>query len=644
MNSKLPSELGDGGLGDITGVMNNQSVADLRWLAVDPEEYRKYEALPKQNLDSIPELTEFLAHEPDERVPSLVVQRPITVVNSNPLDAPPTPSRASVVENLKKKVASYVVANLPPQEIKTRLSLEYSAEQIASASSEIRSILEERGLLGGVYIDASHYAKCHQSGDESRRFVARFAAKAKFVLAKSGCTDCVCNKQGLCSAFKKRVVSSVPYTRETLAAYSTQLVDEKRLSLGSSIPDDSLHVKDALRRAFRQSAIARSPESPQVAHYQRPVSKPVVTDDDVQKFIERQSAQKVSLPAPHVMRAVLALTQGHMPVGLLRSVDSSIREVAREHGIVGHTYLDIDALGGPKATLGFIQTKKVAPDFLVGRLAYDLSDELTQLVRTFPIYASRPDIDASHLKSALKRAVADQRMDTETAREAWNKAQLASSVDWSRVVAQVNLYTPPLQDRAPAYTAPKLSFHHGDTSKDIAVTTVVPEEVRRTVSHLMNTGLCGTRLQKAILSRYTRQDLAQVPELGQSFASVDGVQGYYYIDPTAYSDYGGGCTSGSKTLKHSQAANVLACSKCTGCRLQTAPGWCSKYAKTLVRSIPESAHHEAARRITLPVVVDTRPIENPVAKYELAAEMEVDLNGSKSRSLDISIADNSISD
>ena len=40
---------------DINDILHNQSVSDLSWLAVDEETYRAAEALPKQNLDIIPD-------------------------------------------------------------------------------------------------------------------------------------------------------------------------------------------------------------------------------------------------------------------------------------------------------------------------------------------------------------------------------------------------------------------------------------------------------------------------------------------------------------------------------------------------------------------------------------------------------------
>lgn len=645
--AKLPEELDDGGLGDITGVMNNQSVSDYRWLDVDPEEYRKFEALPKQNFDIIPDLVEYLIQEPDERVPSLVVQRPINVVNSNPLDTPNTPSRSSVVENLKKKIASFTMMNLPPSEIQKRLTLEYSPEQLRSAASEIREIVEERGLLGNVYINASHFSKCHQPTDSSKRFVARFASNAKFVLAKDGCTNCVCNKSGQCSSFKKRIVSSVPYNRETLGLFVNNLVRERRVASNAlgKIPNDEQSIKSLLRQAFRTTPITHNPEQVQVAHHKRPELKPSITDSDVQAFLARQNSAKPETLAPHVLSALKSLSYGSGPNMLLASSDSSVRELSKEYGIVGHTYIDVDAVGGPAATLAFIKNKSLSPDFLVMRQSCEASDPLMSLIHGYEIFSQRPDLNVQNLKSALKRAVTEKRMNKEAARIAWKKVQTAFSIDFDKIISQVNLHQPEIREKSPQYTAPKLGLYHGDTSTDINTSVIViPEEVRRTISHLMNTGLCGSRLKKVILSRYTKRDLSTIPEVGATLSSADGIQGFYYIDPTAYADYGNGCNSGSKALKNSVAANILACHKCTGCKLQTAPGWCSKYAKKLARSVPDSALSEAKIRISLPIAPKMERVEDPVEKYQLSSELSIDMDGSKSNLLEISIPSGDISD
>jgi hypothetical protein len=107
----------------------------------------------------------------------------------------------------------------------------------------------------------------------------------------------------------------------------------------------------------------------------------------------------------------------------------------------------------------------------------------------------------------------------------------------------------------------------------------------------------------------------------------DGVQGYYFIDPTAYKDYGRGCNDGSKSFRKQGALNVLAGDKCTGCQLQTHPGWCSKYSKELINQVPDEirkASVEVRKRLSMAKLA---PVENPVEKYELASELTVDLGG-----------------
>lgn len=337
------------------------------------------------------------------------------------------------------------------------------------------------------------------------------------------------------------------------------------------------------------------------------------------------------------MNVLAALSNGKYSPALLASSDPDVRASAREYGIIGHTYLDMDVLGGPKKTMAFIKANNSTPDFIVSRVSYEVSTELTQLGKICNILSSRPALTINNVGRALVRAYKQGRISRGVAVEKLSLVKAASSIDADRIVSQINLYKPPQQHKT-VESSHKLKFYHGDTSHDAETsTTVIPEEVRRTISHFMNTGLHGQNLQKSVLSRYSRQELTQVPEVGSELASVDGIQGVYHLDPSAYADYGKGCNIGSKLLKSSSVRNIIACNKCTGCKLQTAPGWCSKYARSLIRSIPESVRIQASQKRSLPVVIDTRPIENPVERYELATEMDLDLNGSKSSSFEISI-------
>jgi hypothetical protein len=163
------------------------------------------------------------------------------------------------------------------------------------------------------------------------------------------------------------------------------------------------------------------------------------------------------------------------------------------------------------------------------------------------------------------------------------------------------------------------------------------------ISSMMNTGLSGPRLKDAILSRYSSSDLQQVPEVGAALAPDDGVQGFYFLDPTAYSDYGHGCIRGSSSLRSSKASFVLASSSCTGCTHQTAPSWCNRYSRRLARTVPDELRARVAAARHLPVVQHAPP-ENPVEKYELRSELHVDIAGARSRPVEIKIPGGSLSD
>jgi hypothetical protein len=150
------------GLGDVTEILESQGVVDLGWLNVTEEDYRAAEALPKQNLDAIPELQEALTYEGDERVPSLIPLRPHTVVNSNPLDRPAPPARTP--SSIVGRISTYVMAGMPAKQIQQKLQLEFSLGQLRAAANDIRDVLLERGALGNIYIKSPVRSSVRQSG------------------------------------------------------------------------------------------------------------------------------------------------------------------------------------------------------------------------------------------------------------------------------------------------------------------------------------------------------------------------------------------------------------------------------------------------------------------------------------------------
>ena len=649
MAKKLPELDSGAGLGSIDSILNNQSVSDLSWLDVDPEEYRALEALPKQNLDIIPELSRALTHEgQDSRVPARIPLRQNTIVNTNPLERVSPPSRSSIA-SIGSRVATYVMAGLDSKTLEQRLRLEFSSEDLARAASSIREVFLERGLLGNVYVNSSHFPRCAQEGTH-RKFVAKHCKRSLFVLSKPECTGCVHNKQGRCASFKKRIVDTVPYDEKTFNHYLPTLVRERRASVPTKVKLDDSVRREKLRLAFLKSPIIKTEAVQKIQQRDLP-AKVNLTEADVRDFWARRAAASEVEPLPSpifLLAAKRIMTGGANAKSLLASSDSHVRTLAFEHGILGHTYLDADALGGPREALDLIKSKGLSPDFVLLRSASSdirSSDALNELSKVTSVVSKRPEINKETFISACERAVRQGRMASEQLNSVLKNVK--DNSNWMRLTSQVNLYTPVEAPRvSSAQGASQGSFHYGDTSTP-SVSFVDGEEVRRFISHLMNTGLSGKNLQTKILARYSREDLRKVPEIGRSLAAEDGVQGFYFVDPSAYKDYGKGCIEGSKLFrKQSSDKNtkyILAGASCTGCMHQTAPSWCNKYAKKIARNIPDSVRREAADRRKLPVIMDRAPIHNPVSEFELQSELPIDLNGSRASGLDISITSPKIS-
>lgn len=637
------------GLGDIDSILHNQGVADLSWLAVDEETYRAAEALPKQNLDVIPDLQRALSMDGeadgDGAVPHLIPMRPHTLVNRNPVAA-----TADLSAPISSRVARMVMAGVPNADILGRLRLEFPDDAIRSAGEAIREVLTERGLLGNVYVNAAHFPNAASDPDEKK--LARHLGKlATFVIGGCGGKNgCNCHETGMCNTFGgKRVVSEVPYGANVAAFYAPRLAVEKRpLDLGE-YDDEPSSWKARLQTAFLKPARAMMPDGVMTVHSQQPkASQPVVSMDDVRLFVERHQVAADPIPSPEYAKYARRMQDGHDDRAVLAaSTDPHLRALAAEYGILGHTYIDSDVAGGCRKALAAVESRGLSPEYVVRRSAScgDCAHCAKLCANGARIVPARQPVDRLAFGRALKRAADQGRLPTEQARVAASRAPAEGN--WRALTAQANLISPAPAAPAPAgYSGLNIKAHNGDPGRhDMAPAREMdPEEVRRTISHLMNTGLEGRSLQAAILQRYTVDDLRQVPEVGRVASKDDGVQGRYFVDPTAYSDYGRGCSRGSDSFRKKGAPYVLASSGCTGCTLQTAPGWCSKYAKGLIRQVPSEIRERVASERRMLPVVSSAPVTNPVDEYELRSELTVDTAGARHKEIDISLPSGDLGD
>lgn len=623
-----------GGIGDVDRILHNQGVSDLSWLSVNEDDYRASEALPKQNLDIIEDLQRSLSMEDGDDVPHIIPLKPHALVNSNPVASTVVPK-----DHIVKKTARYVMAGDKPTEIKSKLSLEFDPVSLKVASSEINEVVSESGLLGNVYINSAHFSSCHNLSKQDRSVVDA-TKRSLFVLATSKCSGCVCNQSGSCSSFKKTIVGSVNYDSRLAAHYAPYLASTNRLVKLSS--EGSWKAK--LQNAFLASTgVSRESEIQRIAT-QQVVAKRVFTPEE----------EASALATPHVVNDTVdsyyAKYAKRMMDGkddrslLVASGNPLLVKLAKEWGILGHSYVDVDVLGGCKETVRYMTSNTSKnPDYFVRRSAScgicrDHRDGgCAALSRVATFVRKVPVADRALFESALHRAYSQQRLDKNQVSMAVRNASV--DADYSRLTSEVNLFLP-LADTSVVRTSSEKRFSGGSVARE----EVDGVSVQRHISHLMNLGMTGTTLVHNITSRYAKSDLVQLKTHANRIASLEGIQGSYFIDPSAYSDYGSGCQEGASHFRKKGPGNILASASCNGCTLQTSPGWCSRYAKTMIRSIPQEVVDSAQLRKQLSSVVETAPITNPVTDFELGSSLEVDMNGRKDRSISIDINFGSLGD
>lgn len=619
----------DDSLGDIDSVLHNQSVSDLSWLAVDEATYRALETLPKQNLDIIPELTRALAVDPADDIQKVIPLKPHTLVNQNPVQQAYDP--IDYVNPIRNRVASYITSGLPSEDIKAKLQLEFPEDAIRAASSDIKAIVSERGLLGNVYIDSNFIKKCDQESNKERKNIVACSKRALYVIGKPQCNNCVKNVNGRCASLQKQIVEEVPYGPKLAAHYADYLSNSRQ---ATSLDDVNISWKERIQYSFL-SMDFKNPEGVKTVQT-REASKPLKPSSaDVNAFLSRKSVPTIHLSAAYIKHAKRMMAGKNDVDILLASGQEDLVRLASEYGLLGHYYLDMDALGGCNHTEKFIKDNNLSPFYVVRReancsICKNLADgACARICQTSKISSRLPIIDRAAFLQVLNAKYEAGLISSGKMMAA--SARLASDLDYRSLTAQ--LFTYKEQEKPAQYKEASIKGHYISPASS-QNRMVDPEEIRMFISHQMNTGLQGPSLAEAISNRYAASDLKGHAEMGRRFAAEEGLQGSYYLDPTAYRDYGHGCQEGALLFKNKSPRHIMASSHCTGCTMQTAPGWCSKYCKDLIRSVPKSVRNASKR--SLPVI-QTAAVENPVDKYELGTEVDVSPVNTKKSTISMSL-------
>jgi hypothetical protein len=588
------------GIGDINEIMGSKVATDLSWLDVNEEDYRKLESLPKQNFDIIEDIQNELSGDFDTRSPKVAFNKSTDLLtNNSPLDSGRSDTRVDP-EVIRINTAKLLMSGHTLSQIREKLSSVYSREDILNASSQIKEVLAERGLLGNIYINSSHFPRCSDNSKE-QKFAREKGKRSLFILSKDKCSGCINNRGGVCSSLgSKKLVATVPYTKETFAHYYL-----------SSKSDNIQFPQSGDFKSRLRTAFINGPVIPARAGTFRTYSSPIVheaSDAEVSEFIERKKSEISFSPSHEYLKLASRMMLGYDDLSQIESsTDSSVLSLSSEFGILGHTYLDMDVLGGCKNTLALIKKKNLRPDYVISRnSSCSICDGhpdggCCQISKITRISREKIPANIDLLVSSIDRAEIDGRISSEEKSAALSK--ISSVKDFASSIRYANLRVLKKKEYINTYSGPKLSNFSG--SSENMTPKVRPEEFRRHVSGAMNMGLRGSSLKDNILSVFSRDDISHLRDIAVRLSSDEGVQGFYHIDPTAYPDYGSGCSTGSSKFRGKGPVNVLASSNCMGCSLQSAPGWCSKYGKNLIRSVSSEIRSEYRKIVSLPVISST---------------------------------------
>ncbi len=463
---------------DLTDFLKEGSVANLDWLEVDEKEYRELDRLPKQNLDIGPDLQAIWSHG-DAPATSFIPNKDVPRTMGDLSQA--HGKLAGEIAVAVGKVARYqLMKSADAHQFRDALSSRFDRNTLQQAKKTIQSALEERGLLGRVYIDSADFDGCHRAPKNALAFVRRFAGEAGYVKAKVACQSCTHAVAGPtggtnCAVFHKQLVVDVPYT-EGLA----QKVETAQRAKGYSVEAST----DSPKKRVKLAMLADRAQSSQQSEI-----KPVVNPA---QFLQQAGVQEA----------------------IKKSRDLSVSRVAAS------TVIE-ESLKGGRITL----------------------DE---------------------------------------ARDAYRMASAATTDEELQALAEKVASLEPIGEKVysgPVVTGHALAVHASGTSG------LTKREVSKTASRYMNEGLYGRDLLDALKKRFDSRDLVASREDLKIVLAEQGLQGIYYVDPAAYTDYGKGCREAERLHRSRMVPYVKMGSACHSC-VHNREARCSIINKPLVIEPP----------------------------------------------------------
>jgi len=659
-------------LGDLTNFLKEGSVADLDWLDVDEQQYRDLDKLPKQNLDISPDLQAMWDHK-DQPAGAYLVPNKDKVPSLSALSEAHQGKQAAVEQVIK--VARYTLmqtTNLG--QLKQALTSRFDTDLITNAKTALASVLRERGLLGRYYVSAADFTNCAQSSKTLTTFVRRYAADARFVVAKSDCQGCIHNSADTCGVFKKKIVLEVPYTPELADA-----VERSQSAKGKQVQASSTDPRGRIQAAYlaKDVTVAGSVETPKPvvdpARQLRQASAPgkvhlpvfqteaqrllaseqawqpptpegktagVKTGEDRTAFEVTSLLRREMLKGRSVPELVHALKLS-FSVSDLKNTASHWRPLIDQAGLYGTVYATQDSFDDCGVGADFFAKHNPTVKAIVagGKCNGCIYNKMSRcLIYGRPLAANT---ETPLTDETVKQVIWEHRLagklETGAEKIAWGPTPKEALKAIYRVASQVGK-----ADSTPMRSYVEQAFRGADHGHVTAGLT--KREIVKTAARYLNEGLYGTQLGAVLKRQFDPRDIkAAAPEL-KTILAEQGLQGIYYVDPMVYGDYAKGCEEGARLHRSRLVPYVKLGSKCSSCVLQTKVGYCSKYNKDLVNE-PPYADKKAQQQEILSSGQSTeinlaslmQNTKSIVAEFGMKSGIEIDLNPEPTKAAPVSV-------
>ncbi len=603
-----------GDLGNLDGFLKEGNVANLDWLDVDAEKYRKEDTLPKQNLDIQPDL-EALWDREDKPATNFLVPNHVPVPPFKGADELHTMGDMSQehgrlrdrAEDVRKVARLALMQSTNPDRLRDALVKRFDSTTLQQNRQVLAGVLKERGLLGKYYIDAEDFPECHTGSPAPSQFVRRYAGEAKFVLAKAKCESCIHARKTLmggsnCAVFHKQIELQVPYTDEL-----AQAVERSQQSKGKAVQASVAPPRERIRLAmlaadgsiqpavgtYTGQGLSKLPQSPNLA--------PQVAQDQLIKASDLVKKNRESIQEEFYARPVVAFLRREMVKGrtageLAQSLRLSFSQEDlkrtrafwephfKEAGLYGVIYSTQDSFDDCREGADFLAKHNPGVRAIVAGAKCEscIYAKTRCLMYGKPLLKQASDIITPETVEAVllehRTAGRIPAWDTRKA-SAWNpdprEALKAIHQEASK---------PVVAHRSPTRMDVVKAFY--GTGESHITSGMTRREVVKQASHLLNEGLYGTDLLSVLKGKFDSRDIIAARDELRVVLAEQGLQGVYYVDPTVYDDYGRGCEEASRLHRSRVIEYVKLGSKCESCVHQRQPGVCSKLAKKLVHEPP----------------------------------------------------------